>query len=278
MKKVFFSLIAFAVMLTACNSNDMDEAASGKRNVSFFLTDAPGNADHFGKGHNPWTRFSGVNLDIAGIQYMAVDTIKKDSTIWTDVPFNQQTIAVSLLSNGDSVFLSDFNIPEDQIVRKIKFKLGKNSTVILSDSTTKPLLISDKSDSTLIIHVRNNVPKGKYSIMLDFDIAHSIIPGKDGNFYLKPRMRCFVRETTASIGGFVMPLRLATKVFVVIDNDTITTVSDVNRFNLFKLDGFTTGTYTLQFMPVDSTRVTFTKTVEIKKNKDVFLGKVKVIN
>ena len=75
-----------------------------------------------------------------------------------------------------------------------------------------------------------------------------------------------------------MPLRLATKVFVVIDNDTITTVSDVNRFNLFKLDGFTTGTYTLQFMPVDSARVTFTKTVEIKKNKDVFLGKVKVIN
>ena len=277
MKKVFFSLLVLVALLTACNSSE-NGPASGTRNVALFLTDAPADADHFGKNHNPWKRFAAVNLDIAGIQYMSVDTLSNDSVIWKDVPFAQQIYTVSLLSNGDSLFLSEFNIPENQLVRKIKFKLGKNSTVVLSDSTTKPLLISDKSDSTLIVHVRNNVPKGTYSIMLDFDIAHSIILRKDGNFYLKPVMRCFVRETTASIRGFVLPTKLATKVFVVIGTDTIATVSDVRRFNRFMLDGFTAGTYTVQFMPLDSAQVTFTKSVEIKKNKDVFLGRVKVID
>ena len=114
--------------------------------------------------------------------------------------------------------------------------------------------------------------------MLDFDIAHSIMLRKDGNFYLKPVMRCFVRETTASIGGFVLPAKLATKVFVVIGTDTIATVSDVKKSNRFKLDGFTAGTYTVQFMPLDSANVTFTRNVEIKKYKDVFLGRVKVID
>ena len=277
MKKVIFALLAFAALLSACTSSD-NAPASGTRNVALFLTDAPADAGHFWKNHNPWKRFTAVNLDIASIQYVSVDTVSKDSVIWKDVPFAPQTYTVSLLSNGDSLFLSEFNIPENQLVRKIKFKLGKNSTVVLSDNTVKPLLISDKSDSTLIVHVRNNVPKGTYSIMLDFDIAHSIVLRKDGNFYLKPVMRCFVRETTASIGGFVLPAKLATKVFVVIGTDTITTVSDVKKFNRFKLDGFTAGTYTVQFMPLDSANVTFTRNVEIRKYKDVFLGRVKVID
>ena len=277
MKKVFFALLAFAALLSACTTSD-NAPASGTRKVALFLTDAPADADHFGKNHNPWKRFTAVNLDIASVQYVSVDSISKDSVIWKDVPFAPQTYTVSLLSNGDSLFLSEFNIPENQLVRKIKFKLGKNSTVVLSDNTVKPLIISDKSDSTLIFHVRNNVPKGTYSIMLDFDIAHSIILRKDGNFYLKPVMRCFVRETTASIRGFVLPVKLATKVFVVVGTDTITTVSDIKRNNRFMLDGFTAGTYTVQFMPLDSTRVTRTKSVEIKKNRDVFLGGVKVID
>lgn len=280
MKKMFFALIIFAAFLAGCNSNDLNSAA-GLRDVDVYLTDAPNGGDnnhHDGNHHNPWKRFSAVNLDIVGIQYLATDSLSKDSAVWTVIPFTEKIYNISMLSNGDSVLLSSFSIPENQIVRKIKFKLGKNSTVVLADNTVKPLLISNKSDSTLVVHVRNNVPKGKYSIMLDFDIAHSIVMWWDGNFYLKPVMRCFVRETTACVRGFVAPINLATKVFIVIGNDTIATVSDVNRDNRFKLDGLTKGKYLVQFMPLDSARVTATRAIEVRHEKCIYLGKVKVIN
>lgn len=280
MKKIFcfaYSIAALALLMS-CSSNENENATSLKNSqeVSVFLTDAPNPNQRPDPFHqNPWRRYISVNLDIVGIQYFAKDSLGKDS-VWVTPDFQETTVKVSSLANGDSILLTKINIPVGQIVHKIKFLLGKNSSVLLSDSTEKQLIISSRSDSSLVIHVGENPPKCKYSIMLDFDIVHSIIMGPNGNFYLVPVMRGFIMEQCANIIGNILPKDLATKVFVVNGSDTIATVSDVLHNNRFKLSGFHSGTYLVQFMPLDSTSVTKSRNVTLKGCETLFLSGIKV--
>lgn len=308
MKKLMIALFLVSAFLMSCNTNSENDPNSNSRDVSLFLTDAPLSYSQSLLSKNPMLRFSAVNLDIVGIQYQVIDTTKHreiydkaskfngifednhsrsysselvDTTKWQDIDFTEQTITVSMLSNGDSILLSNVTLPSNTMVGKIKLKLGQNSSVVLADSaqTVKPLLISDKSDSTMVIHLFQNPSKGKYNLMFDFDIARSIVVKKNGDCYLRPVMRGFIMEKTAQIYGTILPSNIRTKVFVVISNDTIATVSNVNHNNKFKLSGLENGTYDVQFMPLDTIgSVTVTKSVEITKHKSISLGSVNVIN
>ncbi|MHB9056729.1 MAG: DUF4382 domain-containing protein [Paludibacteraceae bacterium] len=315
MRKLFFLILLVPALFIACtNNNGSDISTSNSREVSLFLTDGPGDHTDFGQNlafKNPMLRFSAVNLDIVGVQYQILDTTRhreisenegdtkesafennhqgmqkpegfqKDTTTWQSLDFVPQTITVSMLSNGDSILLSHLAIPANAVIAKVKFKLGKNSSVVLADSnkTVKPLLIPDKSDSTLVIHLNQRPPKGKYNVMFDFDIARSIFVNKAGNCILRPTMRGFVMECTGAVGGFIIPKNIKTKVFIISGTDTISTVSDVMRGNMFKIIGLNEGTYTVNFMPLDTIKkVTITKDITISKTKRVvFLDRVQVL-
>lgn len=315
MRKLFFLTLLVPVFFIACtNNNGSDMSTSNSREVSLFLTDGPGDQMDFGQNlafKNPMLRFSAVNLDIVGVQYQVLDTarhkeiyenegdtkegvfennhqvtpesgeLEKDTTTWQSLDFTPQTITVSMLSNGDSILLSHLTIPANAVIAKVKFKLGKNSSVVLADSnkTVKPLLIPNKSDSTLVIHLNQRPPKGKYNVMFDFDIARSIFVDKTGNCILRPTMRGFLMECTGAVGGFIVPRNIKTKVFVISGTDTISTVSDIRRGNMFKIIGLNEGGYTVNFMPLDTIKkVTVTEDITISKTKRVvFLDKVQVL-
>ncbi len=275
MKRILYLAIFFAVLLTSCTNNDSSASLANSPQVaSVFLTDAP-NCHPNPLLQGRWQRYISVNLDIVGIQYYAKDSLSKDS-VWKAPNFKETTINVSALSNGDSTLLTMINIPAGEKVHKIKFLLGKNSTVMLSDSTEKKLNIRERSDSSIVVKVMENPSALKFSIMLDFDIAHSIIMGPQGNFYLAPVMRGFIMQECAHIVGYVSPLKVATKVFVVNNLDTISTVSDTLRNNRFKLSGLHNGQYLLQFMPLTGTKVTVTKTVSVNGGRIINLGTIKV--
>jgi len=275
MKKILYLAIFAAVLLTACSNNESATSLGNNPTVaSVYLTDAPGmRPNPFMQG--PWQRYIAVNLDIVGIQYYAKDSLKKDST-WKASNFKETTINVSALSNGDSTLLTMINIPTGEKIHKIKFLLGANSTVVLSDSTVKKLNIRERSDSSIIVHVIENPTALKFDIMLDFDIAHSIIMGPQGNFYLAPVMRGFIMQECAHIMGNISPKKLATKVFVVNNLDTIATVSDTLRNNRFKLSGLHNGQYTVQFMPLTGTKVTVKRTVNVRNGHVENMGTVSV--
>jgi len=275
MKKILYLAIFAVALMTSCSNNESANSLSSNPTVaSVYLTDAPGmRPNPFCQG--PWQRYISVNLDIVGIQYYAKDSLKKDST-WKASNFKETIVNIAALSNGDSTLLTMIDIPTGEKIHKIKFLLGANSTVVLSDSTVKRLNIRERSDSSIIVHVIENPTALKFDIMLDFDIAHSIIMGPQGNFYLAPVMRGFIMQESAHITGFVSPKKLATKVFVVSNSDTIATVSDIFRNNRFKLSGLHNGQYTVQFMPLNGTKVTVTKTVNVRNGHVENMGLVNV--
>ncbi|MDR3652646.1 MAG: DUF4382 domain-containing protein [Paludibacter sp.] len=275
MKRILYFAIFSVVLFSSCTNNGSSASLANSQQVaSVFLTDGPNcHPDPLFQG--PWQRYISVNLDIVGIQYYAKDSLSKDS-VWKAPNFVETTVNVAALANGDSTLLTMINIPAGEKVHKIKFLLGKNSTVVLSDSTVKKLNIRERSDSAIVIRVMENPASVRFSIMLDFDIAHSIVMGPNGNFFLAPIMRGFIMEQCASIVGFVSPKKVATKVFVVNNSDTITTVSDTLRSNMFKLSGLHDGQYVVQFMPLTGTTVTATKTVSVKGGRIEDMGVVKV--
>lgn len=262
-KLLFFMAVAATLLVTSC-TNTMNE--TGSRTVSVYLTDDP----MFHRPDMPWLRYKSVNLDVKAIQYIGKDSI------WKDATFTEAVYNIKMLANGDSALLSKINIPSGEIVRHIRFVLGKSNSVVLSDGTTKQLIIPSKSDSSIVVKAREVAPTGSYSIMLDFDIARSIIRDRSGNYILIPKMRGFIMECTQSIEGFILPRKLLTKVFVVNGTDTVSTLSDTLRMNYFKLNGFVPGSYTVKFMPVDSGYVTLTKTVTLSGHNRAMLGEVKV--
>lgn len=275
MKRILYFAIFSVVLLTSCSNNDSSASLANSSQVaSVFLTDAP-NCRPNPLFQGLWQRYISVNLDIVGIQYYAKDSLSKDS-VWKSPDFKETMVNVSALSNGDSTLLTMINIPAGEKVHKIKFLLGKSSTVVLCDSTEKKLNIRERGDSSLVVNVRENPSSVKFSIMLDFDIAHSIVMGPQGNFYLVPVMRGFLIQECAHIAGYVSPLKVATKVFVVDNSDTIATVSDTLRNNRFKLSGLHGGQYLLQFMPLTGSKVTVSKTVSVKAGQVLNVGAIKV--
>jgi hypothetical protein len=264
-KPVLLTLLAVVAILMSCTNNASD-VSSTSRDVSVFLTDAP----QPNRPDMPCLRYLSVNLDVKAIQYIGKDSI------WKDATFTEAVYNIKMLANGDSALLSKINIPAGEVVRHIRFVLGKNNTVVLADKSVKQLNILAKSDSSIVVKAREVVPAGNYSIMLDFDIARSIIRDRNGNYILIPKMRGFIMQCTGSIEGFVLPNKLLTKVFVVNGTDTISTLSDTIRHNYFKMSGFVDGTYTVQFMPIDSGRVTLTKSVTLK-GREAMIGQIKVI-
>lgn len=268
MKKLsYFVLLTTITLFASCTNSSNDSSSATSRNVSVYLTDAP-----IPPNATPWQHYTAVNLDVKGIQYIGKDSV------WKAANFTEAVFNIKLLANGDSSLLSKIQIPNGDCIRQIRFILGKNNDVILANGITKPLIIPSRSDSSLVVCVHETIPStGNYSIMLDFDIPHSVVMDVKGSYYLIPVMRGFVVDATSSIQGYVLPLKLATKVFVVYGSDTIATASDSTRCNYFKLSGFVPGTYTVQFMPFDSARVTYTSVVNVQLGHNTNMGLVKVI-
>jgi len=96
-------------------------------------------------------------------------------------------------------------------------------------------------------------------------------------YILNPVLRGYIESQTASIWGYITPDTLRCKVeydvFIISNGDTISTASDVNHMNFFRLSGLPAGTYTVQIIPINSTKSPFTLEITINQNGFMQLDK-----
>jgi len=243
------------VALASCSTNNISTTAG--RNVSFLVTDAPA-----------WYNFKAVNVEITGIDYQ----LAGDSSKWhTLTPFNAGVYNLKALSNGFFKQLGQIQLPNIALIKNIRLNIGSNNTVVLadSDSTVKPLSVWN-SQNSVILHInQEHATASGDSIMVDFNLARSIVYSHNG-YMLKPVLRGFVTNETASLDGFITPdtlnCKLAYKIFIIYNGDTITTASDAQDHNHFKLWGLPKGTYTVQIAPINDTTTTNTVNITINMN------------
>jgi hypothetical protein len=259
-------LIAMAFMsLASCSTKNTTSTLSSTQNVFFLLSDDPATQDF-------QLNFTNVDVDIKEIDYVAAD-----SSI-TRVPVTDSVFNLKSLMNGNCTLLSQITIPNNVVIKQIRLVLGGDNYGTLKGDTIVPLTVASGKQTGITINVDETAPStlSSYSIIIDFNVGKSVFSTGNNTYMLKPVLRSYIADVTSYFKGNISPAKLLTKVFVVTGTDTLWTVSDTTNSNYFRLSGFTLGTYTVKFMPADTTVVTDTVSVIVHSGSNINLDTIRL--
>ncbi|HEY0742833.1 MAG TPA: DUF4382 domain-containing protein [Chryseosolibacter sp.] len=240
-----FAIVSLAALLASCDSFDKNAR------VEVWLTDAPGD-------------YQEVNVDIDGVEIHA--SRNDNGKGWKSLDVDKRIINLLDLTNGKDTLLGSIELPSGTI-SQIRLKLGNNNTVKVGGKVYN-LDIPSGSQSGLKLLVQERFVEGvTYKILLDFDVARSIVLTGSNQYKLKPVIRTITEATSGSIKGVVDPKESTPAVYAIAGEDTVgTTYSDATGH--FLLRGIPAGTYEVHFIPNTDYKV-----VE-KSNMQVNVGAV----
>ncbi|RAK63225.1 DUF4382 domain-containing protein [Hymenobacter edaphi] len=241
------SALALGALLTLAGcGKDNDKSGAAKLRIS--LTDAPGD-------------FRAVRLDVQRIELHLKP--ENDPSGWEVLPFTPQTINVLEYVNGRSALLvdTDFNPGTPQEIRLV---LGPNNFVVGRDGNTYALKTPSGQTSGVKLKLQNvTLTAGQtYQLLLDFDVAKSIVERGNGNgngnqnerYLLKPVIRVVAQDLNGAIRGTVSPAAAAPQVLAIRSSitvpDTFSTMADAS--GAYQLWSLPAGTYTVKYFPTTS--------------------------
>jgi hypothetical protein len=228
------------------------------------LTDAPGD-------------YRAVNLDVQQVQVHVSDDDNANG--WQSLGLIRPGIYnVMDYTNGNSALLTSADFPAGKI-SQIRLILGNNNTLTLRDGTVVPLNTPSAQQSGLKLKIDAVLVRDvTYQLVLDFDVAKSIVARGNGAYNLKPVIRTV---TTAVAGGIrgtatpaaARPLVLAIRTSVA-PNDTLSTTADATGG--FLLRGVPAGTYRVELLTASPYRNATRTGVVVANDQITDLGAVSV--
>jgi hypothetical protein len=230
----------FSVLLISCSKNE--NSSSGKAKLEVYLTDDPANYDQ-------------VVSDVRDVQInVSTDSSDKWQSLST---VKAGSYDILRLVNDDDTLLANSDIPTGKL-HQMRLVLGSNNYVVINGQNI-PLETPSAQQSGLKLNIQQNRSSGSlYTITLDFDAAKSIVKTGNNKYILKPVIRTVFNAVGGSIKGFVLPDTVTTAVYAIHAPDTVaSTFTGSNGGYLIK--GLAAGTYTLSFVPNDTTFTTQTK-------------------
>ena len=234
---LFLSLL-FTCSLSSCSNKDSNEKAK----LEIRLTDDP-------------AAYDAVNIEIKDVQ---INVTGDDDKGWQSLPGVQKGIYNLLdLVNDKDTLLVNADIPTGKL-HQIRLILGSNNSIVVNGITTS-LETPSAQQSGLKLNVQQDVNGGiLYTMLLDFDVAKSIVTTGSGKYNLKPVIRTVLNAVGGSIKGVATPGSVLTAVYAINGTDTMTTFTDATGGYLIK--GVPAATYTLQYWPTDVTYKSQVKT------------------
>lgn len=220
----FFVFSLITLVMFSCG--DKDDAR-----IEVSLTDEPGD-------------YEAVNIDIQDVQINRTEEVGG----WESLDMENQGVFNLLdLTNGMDRLLGTLYLGPGKI-SQIRLTLGTNNTILINGDT-KPLVTPSAQQSGLKINIDQNLEEGvTYRILLDFDVAKSIVARGNGVYALKPVIRAIVESTSGSISGSVVPVQSNPAVYAIAGTDTVgTTFADEDGH--FLLRGIAAGLYRVSLAP-----------------------------
>jgi hypothetical protein len=215
------------ILLFACQKEKSinDEAVpEGQQRVKIFLSDNPVN-------------FDAVYVDIQQVIIQVIpdscrgrdnnnndcyDDNEYRCSIWDTLDIRAGVYNLLSLSNGTDTLLAN-GLTLAGRVNKIKLVLGDNNSVVI-DSVSYPLSLWG-SQHTVTLQVKgadiDELTPAELQLWLDFDAGGSIVRVSNNRFVLKPKIKIFVPDLTASIKGKVLPREAKAVVSAVANGDTL---------------------------------------------------------
>lgn len=235
-KTLAFSAIS-ALFLTACDSDD-SAAGSNKARLEVALTDDPGD-------------YEAVFIDVEDVM---INYSNDTATGWISLGnVNRGEYDLLKLVNDDDTILADALI-EPGTISQIRLVLGSDNFVQI-DGTRIPLQTPSAQQSGLKLNIHQAVEADLlYKILLDFDVAKSIVKTGNDKYILKPVIRTVLEAAGGTIKGYVSPYNFQTAVLVFkATNDTVASTYSSLVNGGYMVKGLAGGPYSLHFIPNDTT-------------------------
>jgi hypothetical protein len=227
MKRLLYAIMFLGVtlmLITSCGSDDKNAK------LQVWLTDSPGD-------------YQEVNIDIIGVEVNS----KEGESGWKSLNIKAGVYNLLTLTNGLDTLLGDIEIPAGKI-SQIRLILGSENTIKVGDQLL-PLSTPSATQSGLKLQVHETLAEGiTYKILLDFDVARSIVVTGNDQYKLKPVIRTVPTAVDGAIKGSVDPIEATPAVYVIDGLDTLAT-SYADNNGQFLLRGLAAGTYKVVIIP-----------------------------
>lgn len=231
--KWIMMLLVSAAVLTGITSCKNDK---GSAHLQMRLMDAP----------SPYA-FDAIYLDVVGVE---VNVNHDNADEWITMHSTAGVYNLLTLVNGADVLLVNEDIPEGRI-EQVRLILGTGNTIVV-DGRSHPLTIPSGQESGLKINVHQDVDANTpFTLMLDFDAAHSIVVTGNGDYHLQPVINGFVEQQTGSIHGTVVIPQTGVAIIVSDVSKHYSTYADAGNGG-YVVRGITPGTYTVAVYLPDS--------------------------
>jgi Domain of unknown function (DUF4382) len=279
MKNKLLAFSAATVLLTGFSSCSKNESSTNQK-IDIYLTDGP--AD-----------FDAVKIEILAVD-VKVDTSSEHRNddhygdnddhrddhlrrrdeygVWQTVNFTPGVVDLLQLRNGiDSLIAS---VAVNGTVRKIRFTLGSNNTVVVN-GVSQPLTLLNPTQNYLYVSLkerhRGRGTGGSLAVWVDFDLSRSIVL-INGQYFLRPILRPFCNSNFGEIEGRVLPAAAEAIVRVYHGTDTASAIPNPDGF--FKVRGLNQGDYTVLIDATAPYRDTTLLNVTVLTGRDTRIGTI----
>jgi len=222
--------MALSLLLAACQSQ---QDPTGNTRLQVRLTDSPGD-------------YEALWIDIRDVQINANGNAERGWVSLQGVRTGRYDL--KKLTNGLDTLLAESDIPAGRL-QQLRLILGNNNTVVINGQEL-PLTTPSAQQSGLKLLVATTLEANiNYTLVLDFDIARSVVATGSGQYILRPVIRTILQESTlGAIRGQVLPAEASSAIIVLQQNDTVASAF-TNAEGRFFVRGLPSGSYRLSILP-----------------------------
>ncbi len=230
-----FIILISGIVFISCSKNESNDS-NGKARLQVYLTDDPGD-------------YQAVYIDVKDVM---INVTGDSASGWQSLSnVNRAVYDLLKLVNDKDTLLANADIPSGKI-HQMRLILGTENFVKVNNQMIK-LETPSAQQSGLKLNIQQNISNGiTYKILLDFDVAKSIVKTGNNKYILKPVIRTVFESIGGSIKGFVKPFDFQTAVLVFRgSNDTIASTYSGLTNGGYIVKGLEAGSYSIHFKPAN---------------------------
>ncbi len=243
-----------ALIFGACDT----ETPTAK--IEVWLTDAPGD-------------FEQVRIEVLDVQVHREPG--EQSSGWLSMNAQPGLYDLLTLTNGNAALIGKMEFPAGKI-SQVRLKLSNRNSVKVGGEMYA-LRLPTAYQSGINVQINQIVQNGEhYKILLDFDVAQSVIEHGNGSYSMEPAIRSFRMGQGGSVKGSVSSAYASSVVYAILAGDTIaSTYADATGG--FLIQGLPEGTYTIGIAPRNGTPGAVVGNVSVQADRRTDIGSVAMI-